>query len=289
LWSGGRGWAGLSRAKEAPGFELRDLTEAATTVAARAPSGEPKTTSGTVGVTIIIFMNGESADTVRDMTHSLFAVSTKRPETLHIFRQQRRTAMPETTDTDPQRQDGDWKIWASAVVIVAAAVTLRLMGQPLWCKCGGWSLCSWNIWSSHNSQHLIDPYTPSHVLHGVLFCGLLFWLPRSVPGWARFLAAIVLEAGWEILENSPFIIERYRTTTIAKDYIGDSVANSVSDILACAAGYAIAFRLRTFRSLMFAAATELILLVCIRDCLTLNVLMLVYPMEAIRQWQTAGR
>lgn len=179
-----------------------------------------------------------------------------------------------------------WKLCGATVfIIVAAAVLLSFMGQPLWCKCGLWIPWSWDIWSSHNSQHLLDPYTPSHVLHGVILCGVLYWLPHSVPGPARFMAAIVIEVGWEILENSPWIIERYRATTIALDYAGDSVANSIADILACAVGYGIAYRLRAVKSLIFSLATELIVLIWIRDGLFLNVLMLIWPLESIKQWQ----
>jgi hypothetical protein len=180
------------------------------------------------------------------------------------------------------------KIWNRAALITAAAtMVLWLMGQPVWCKCGSWIPWSWDIWSSHNSQHLLDPYTATHVLHGVILCGLLYWLPRSVPESTLFLAAIILEAVWEIQENSPFIIERYRESTMSQDYYGDSILNSVFDILACAFGYVIALRLRAVKSVVFSIATELILVFWIRDCLVLNVLMLVWPIDAIKQWQTA--
>ena len=182
----------------------------------------------------------------------------------------------------------NWSVAGSIILASVAAVTLWLMGQPLWCKCGGWSLWSWDIWSPHNSQHLIDPYTASHVLHGVIFCGLFFWLPRSVSLNVRFLTAIVLEVGWEILENSSIIIERYRVATIATGYSGDSVFNSVADILACAIGYELALRLRTAKSLIFFFATELIVLVWVRDCLILNIVMLIYPIESIKVWQMAN-
>lgn len=180
------------------------------------------------------------------------------------------------------------RTWNYAALMTAAtAMVLWLMGQPLWCKCGLWIPWSWDIWSSHNSQHLLDPYTPTHVLHGVLLCGLLYWLPRSVSESSRFIAAIVLEAGWEILENSPVIIERYRESTMAQDYFGDSVLNSIADIVACAVGYGIAYRLRAIKSIAFSLATELVLVFWIRDNLTLNVLMLLWPIDAIKQWQTA--
>ncbi len=185
-------------------------------------------------------------------------------------------------------RNGYWLAAWTAGAVVATAVILWLMGQPVWCKCGGWSPWSWDIWSSHNSQHLIDPYTFTHIVHGLILCGLVYWLPRSVPAGVRFLAAVVLESGWEILENSPLIIERYREVTISQDYVGDSVANAVGDILACVVGYGIALRLRTVKSLMFCAATELILAMTIRDGLILNIIMLVCPLEAIKQWQSAG-
>jgi hypothetical protein len=176
----------------------------------------------------------------------------------------------------------------TVAVGMAMAIILHLMGQPLWCKCGGLSLWSWDIWSSHNSQHLVDPYFFTHVLHGVVLCGLLYWLPRSVSESSRFLTAVVLEAGWEILENSPAIIERYRAATISKDYFGDSIINSGGDLIACIVGYLLARQLGFRRSIVFFLLTELILLITIRDCLILNVLMLAYPSEVIKNWQTHG-
>ena len=173
---------------------------------------------------------------------------------------------------------------ATGIVLFTAGI-LYFMGQPLWCSCGSWRPWSWDIWSLHNSQHVLDPYTFTHVLHGVLLCGLLYWLPRSLSERVRLLAAVVLESCWEILENCPIIIERYRAATISKDYFGDSVANSVADIVACLIGYQLAYRLRTVKSLVFFAATELILLFLIRDCLILNVVMLVCPLDVVRQWQ----
>ena len=170
-------------------------------------------------------------------------------------------------------------------VSMAMAIILHLIGQPLWCKCGGLSPWSWDIWSSHNSQHLVDPYFFTHVLHGVVLCGLLYWLPRRVSEPSRFLTAVILEAGWEILENSPTIIERYRAATISKDYFGDSIINSGGDLIACIIGYLLARQLGFRRSMVFFLLTELILLLTIRDSLLLNVLMLVWPIEAIKRWQ----
>lgn len=170
-------------------------------------------------------------------------------------------------------------------VSMAMAIILHLIGQPLWCKCGGLSPWSWDIWSSHNSQHLVDPYFFTHVLHGVVLCGLLYWLPRRVSESSRFLTAVILEAGWEILENSPAIIERYRAATISKDYFGDSIINSGGDLIACIVGYLLARQLGFRRSIVFFLLTEVCLLLTIRDSLLLNVLMLVWPIEAIKRWQ----
>jgi hypothetical protein len=186
----------------------------------------------------------------------------------------------EIADTDSRRLR-----LSTIAVSIAMAIILYLMGQPLWCKCGGLSPWSWDIWSSHNSQHLLDPYFFTHVLHGVVLCGLLYWLPRSVSESSRFLTAVVLEAGWEILENSPTIIERYRAATISKDYFGDSIINSAGDLVACIVGYLLARRLGFRNSIVFFLLTELILLLTIRDSLLLNVLMLVWPVEAIKWWQ----
>lgn len=174
---------------------------------------------------------------------------------------------------------------STVAVSLVMAVILYLMGQPLWCKCGGLSPWSWDIWSSHNSQHLVDPYFFTHVLHGVVLCGLLYLLPGRMSKASRYLMAVVLEAGWEILENSPTIIERYRATTISKDYFGDSIVNSVGDLVACIGGYVLAQQMGFRRSIVFFLLTDLILLLTIRDCLVLNVLMLVWPIEVIKRWQ----
>jgi hypothetical protein len=170
-------------------------------------------------------------------------------------------------------------------VVFVSAVILCVMGQPVWCSCGSWQPWSWDIWSLHNSQHLIDPYTFTHVLHGFVLCGVLYWLPQSFTERVRLLLAVVLESSWEILENCPFIIERYRAATISKDYFGDSVTNSTGDIIACMLGYLLARRLGLRYSAVLFLLTELILLLTIRDSLVLNVLMLIWPFEAVKLWQ----
>ncbi len=146
-----------------------------------------------------------------------------------------------------------------------------------------------DIWSSGQSQRLLDPYSVSHVLHGFLFYGLLWLIARRRPVGLRMVWAIVLECIWEILENSPIVIDRYRAVTIAQGYVGDSILNSVSDICMAAVGFVMASRLRLVASVAFIVASELLLLALIRDNLTLNIVMLLHPIDGIREWQMAGR
>ena len=145
-----------------------------------------------------------------------------------------------------------------------------------------------NIWSSEQSQRVADPYSFSHIVHGLLFYLGLWLLARRLPLRSRLLAAVVLEAAWEVLENSPLIINRYRAVTISLGYTGDSVLNSMSDVLMMATGFTIASRARVWVSVALVITFELGMLALCRDNLTLNILMLVYPIEAIRQWQMAG-
>jgi hypothetical protein len=177
----------------------------------------------------------------------------------------------------------------AAAMLVAMALILAAMGQPWICVCGTVKLWAGDIYSADNSQHIADWYTWTHIIHGFLFyCGLWLiagrWLPRSY----LLLIAILGEIGWEILENSPMIIERYRTTTISDSYTGDSVINSVADVLAMIAGLWLAVRLPVWGSVAIALAIEVVLTLVIRDNLTLNVLMLIWPIEALRAWQAGG-
>lgn len=183
-------------------------------------------------------------------------------------------------------------VWQIAAIIVVMAICLRLMGRRWWCECGGWSPWSWDTMTRHNSQHLIDPYFFSHVLHGVIFFWALAWFPprifkREMTASTRLRIAVVVEVAWEILENSPWIINRYREATISLDYFGDSIANSITDVLACVLGYMLASQFRFRWSLVLIAATEIVMLFAIRDSLLLNVIMLVSPIEAIKHWQSA--
>jgi len=176
---------------------------------------------------------------------------------------------------------------AAAGIIALGMVALHLMGRRLWCACGSPVPWSWDIHSAHNSQHLVDPYTLTHVLHGVLYYAALRLLLAARPARVRALLALVIEVGWEILENTPAVVTRYRQTMDA-GYTGDTIANSLGDIAACMLGYLAAMSLPALVSAVGVVAVEVGLLFTIRDSLLLNVVMLVRPIEAIRRWQTGG-
>lgn len=174
---------------------------------------------------------------------------------------------------------------ASAALMAVAAVLLFTQGRVAWCKCGSLAPWSGDIWSLHNSQHLVDPYSFTHVLHGVAFFALLWPLRRWAPDGVRAVVAVAVESAWECLENSAAVIEKYREATISLDYYGDSVANSMADVVACAVGFTIASRVSWKVALGFFLATEVVLALWIRDSLLLNVLMLTFPIDAVKQWQ----
>jgi hypothetical protein len=162
------------------------------------------------------------------------------------------------------------------------------MGRPPICTCGTVKLWVGTANGPDNSQHLADWYTPSHVIHGFLLFGLTWLLLRRRGVGLRLLAAAVAEAGWEIVENSPFVIDRYRQGTMALGYTGDTVLNSVSDISAMILGFLVARRLPVWATVALALGFELLTLAVIRDNLTLNVVMLAAPSDAIRAWQAGG-
>ena len=175
-------------------------------------------------------------------------------------------------------------LMALALVVIAAAILLA-MGRPAICTCGELKLWAGTVQGPDNSQHIADWYTPSHIIHGFLFY-LLGWLfLRRNPAGDRLLAAVLIEAGWEILENSQWIIDRYREQTAALGYNGDSVLNSVADVGWMTLGFLLARRLPVWVTVALAIGFELLTLWTIRDNLTLNVLMLVAPIDAVREWQ----
>ncbi len=175
-----------------------------------------------------------------------------------------------------------------AAILLVTTAALKLEGRILWCDCGhSWLLVS-DVWSHHCSPHPFDPYSLTHLSHGLIFFTALALLaPRLSIPW-RLCTAIAIAAAWEIVENSTFIIDRYRTATMSLDYLGDSVINSLGDIASCWIGFVIAQRVGWRWTLAIFLAIELVLLALIRDNLTLNVIMLIYPIHVIKAWQSVG-
>ncbi len=176
-------------------------------------------------------------------------------------------------------------VGAIALVVAATAYALHEMGRVWICTCGQVRLWAGGVKTPDNSQQIADWYSFSHMIHGMIFYAVLHVaLPRLAVRW-RLLIAVIAECAWELLENSPIIIDRYRAATIAIGYTGDSILNSLSDVAMMAIGFAIAFKLPWRWTLGLALAMELVTLILIRDNLALNVLMLAWPIDAIRQWQ----
>ena len=179
-------------------------------------------------------------------------------------------------------------VTATILVVLLMIVLLRAQGRLFLCACGYFEIWTSDTCSSNNSQHLFDPYSFTHLLHGFLF----FWLAtllfkRFTPGWQLWIA-LLLESAWEVFENSRFVIERYRTATAALGYQGDTIVNSIGDLLWAVGGFLIARQLGVRRSIIVFLFVELILLLWIHDSLTLQILMLVRPVDAIKAWQVCS-
>ena len=182
-------------------------------------------------------------------------------------------------------------LWMMGVIAAACALTAAIelaMGRLVFGPDGTFGWWAGDIWSSEQSQRFADPYSLSHIVHGLLFYGLLWAMARRVPVRYRLCMAVLMEALWEILENSPLIINRYREVTMALGYTGDSVLNSLSDILMMSLGFVLASRSRVWVSVAILLVFEIGMLLWVRDNLTLNIIMLIHPIEAIKAWQMSG-
>lgn len=175
----------------------------------------------------------------------------------------------------------------TALFVAIAAWVEWLNGRLPICKCGYVKLWESDVWSSGNSQHLADWYTPSHIIHGILFFALIWLVARRLSLPWRLAVAMGIEAAWEMLENSAMVIERYRTVTMSLDYFGDSIINSVMDMLAMVLGFWAAARLPVWASVAIVLGFEALTAYTIRDGLALNVLMLLYPVQVVLDWQSA--
>ena len=185
----------------------------------------------------------------------------------------------------------DYLPWLMMIfVIIWMGVQLWFQGRLWWCR---WDtpLYFWTVdaWSKHTSQHFIDPYFFTHVLHGFLFLwgAQLLFKQRISFSWL-LLVAVFGEGLWEVIENSPSVIERYRANTASLDYFGDSIANSIGDVIACIVGFVAAYWLKFWRALAVFFLIEVLLVIMIRDSLLINIVMLIYPFEAVKIWQTGG-
>jgi hypothetical protein len=174
------------------------------------------------------------------------------------------------------------------LIFVATALWLAWSGRVLICQCGYIKFWHGDNFSAESSQHLFDWYSPSHLIHGLLFYAVLWLVARRVPvGW-RLAIATAVECLWEVVENSDAIIERYRSVTISLDYFGDSVINSVADVVAMWVGFALARVVPVWAAVAIVVGFEVLTMIVIRDGLALNILMLLSPLDAVRTWQAGG-
>jgi hypothetical protein len=175
---------------------------------------------------------------------------------------------------------------AAAGLLLASAMMLMVEGRPGWCKYG---LGLWSAaWTRCTSQQFLDPYSLTHVLHGIIFYWMLQPFERRISLRWRLIAALAIEVGWELLENSPVVIQHYRQDTASLDYTGDSIVNSFGDMLSTIVGFVFASRVSWKVALAFFIAAELGLLLLVRDNLTLNIVMLFFPFEWLKEWQLHG-
>jgi len=173
------------------------------------------------------------------------------------------------------------------LILAVVGITEHLMGRLALGPDGRFGWWDNNIYGSENSQRFADVYSFTHIVHGFMWYLVLWLIARRLPPKYRFIAAVIIEGAWEILENSPFIINRYRAETVNDGYIGDSILNSLSDILMMSFGFFLAYRFKVWQSILTVIAIEVGLLLWVRDNLTLNIIMLIHPVQAIKNWQAA--
>jgi hypothetical protein len=179
---------------------------------------------------------------------------------------------------------GLWPALGILAILGLTVLQLHRQGRSWWCACVGFLWTS-DAWGPRTSQTFLDPYGFTHILHGLMFCGLLALLIRRTSWRWRLVLTIMIESFWELIENTNTVIERYREATAALGYHGDTVVNSLGDIMCCAIGFMIARKLGWRRSFLVFVATELVLLIWIRDSLLLEILTLIHPINAIKGWQ----
>lgn len=173
-----------------------------------------------------------------------------------------------------------------SVILIVAGIELG-MGRSLLGPDGKFGWWDGNIWGNENSQRVADAYSFTHIIHGLVFYALLWIVARRLPAKYRFFVALIIEGAWEILENSSFIINRYREATISQTYFGDSILNSCSDLVMMSIGFLMADRLRPWMSALLVVGIEVILLLWVRDNLSTNIIMLIHPIDALKTWQSA--
>ncbi len=180
-------------------------------------------------------------------------------------------------------------VYLTLGILLVTALVEYTLGRTFFGPDGRFGWWSGDIWASDNSQRVADAYSFSHIIHGMLFYAFLWLVARRMPLRYRFVIALLLEAFWEILENSPIIIDRYREVTIALGYVGDSILNSLADVAMAGIGFWMAYAYRAWVTVLLILTFELGCLWWVRDNLTLNIIMLVYPQESIKTWQSEGQ